>query len=122
MKGCFFTLVCFLAIGCSGKNKYAGADIIPTQKMVTVLWDIMQVDEFATFYLAKDSTKNIKLERIKLYQQVFRLHNISEKEFYASFTYYSGRPDLMKEMYDTLGARSDRERQHGFLTDSTKQR
>lgn len=122
MKACVFTLVCLIAISCSDKNKYAGADVIPVQEMVSVLWDIMQVDEFATFYITKDTTKNVKLERIKLYQQVFRLHGVSEKGFSASFKYYSGRPDIMKEMYDTLGARSDRERQHGFLTDSTKPR
>ena len=73
------------------------------------MWDMIQIDEFATGYLAKDSSKNIKTERMKLYQQVFSLHRVSEKEYFASFKYYSARPDVFKTLLDSLSERANRE-------------
>lgn len=83
--------------------------IIPVNKMTGVMWDMIQVDEFATSYLTKDSSKNIKTERMKLYQQVFSLHQVSEKAYFASFKYYSARPDLFKTVIDSLSERATRE-------------
>ena len=114
MRGYFLFIISFLVIGCSEKNK-SGVDIIPRQKMAKIIWDIMLVDEFASAYIANDTSKNIKEERIKLYQKVFQVHQVSEKQFSKSFKYYSGRPDIMKVLFDTLGARAERERQNLYL-------
>ena len=109
MRRFFPLVILFLFVKCGNKHS-GGVDIIPTPAMTTVLWDMIQVDEFATANLLKDTSKNIKIERIKLYGQVFKLHKISEKEFAASFKYYTGHPDVMKVMFDSLSARSERER------------
>jgi hypothetical protein len=78
--------------------------------MAKVLWDMVQADELATIRLAKDTGKNVKTERIQLYKKVFQLHKISEEQFSKSFHYYSGHPDQLKVIFDTLEARGTRER------------
>lgn len=113
MKVFLLVMMIILFQGCSQKNKSAG-DILPQEKMTKIIWDIIQVDEYASAFLIKDSTKNIKRERMKLYQQVFQLHNVSKEVFNTSFKYYSGRPDVMKVLFDTLGARAERERQNVY--------
>ena len=84
-------------------------EIIPVAKMTKVMWDMIQVDEFATGFAVKDSSKNLKLERMKLYGQVFQLHQVSQKNYFASLKYYTARPDLFKTMVDSLSARANRE-------------
>ena len=93
---------------CTGCHS-ASRDIIPLTKMTRVMWDMIQVDEFATGFVAKDSAKNLKLERMKMYQQVFTLHQVSQKDYYASLKYYTAQPDLFKTMIDSLSARATRE-------------
>lgn len=114
MKWPLFLLISFLLFRCGNKTR-GGIQIIPTPKMTTVIWDMIQVDEFATANILKDTTKNIKLERIKLYQHVFKLHKVSEKEFSNSFNYYTGRPDIMKMIFDSLSSRAERERRTMYL-------
>lgn len=97
-----------LLASCQPKNK--GFNILPPPQMTNVLWDIMQVDEYATYKIAIDSTKNIKNERIRLYQQVFDIHHVSHKDFSESFKFYSGKPDQMKILFDSLSVRGERER------------
>lgn len=118
MKCLFFLPILFLFLSCGNKSRDR-ADLISTPVMTRVLWDMIQVDEFATANILKDTTKNIKIERIKLYQQVFKLHQVSEKEFAFSFKYYTGRPDLMKLMFDSLSAKSDRERRTMYMPKNT---
>lgn len=104
-------VVLMVAIFFAGCNRFSPA-IIPVNKMTKVMWDMIQVDEFATGYLTKDSSKNIKTERMKLYQQVFQLHQVSEKAYFASFKYYSARPDLFKTVIDSLSERATREQRN----------
>ncbi|MEO5999364.1 MAG: DUF4296 domain-containing protein [Chitinophagaceae bacterium] len=113
MKRQFWLIPICLIIGCSGKN--SGKTLLPENQMVKILWDMIQVDELATARLARDTGKDPKKERIQLYQKVFQLHKISEKQFSNSLTYYSGHPDLMKVMFDTLEARGTRERKNSYL-------
>lgn len=98
-------LVLFIAAGCNPSSP----KIIPENRMIKVMWDMIQVDEFTTGFLAKDSSKNLKLERMKLYKQVFALHHVSDKEYFASFKYYTARPDLFKRVVDSLSERATRE-------------
>lgn len=114
MKRLIFFLVIIAATGCRD-HKQTGTAIIPEQKMAKVLWDIIQVDEFSNVYLVNDSLRDAKKERMKLYKQVFRLHNVSEKDFFSSYKYYVDRPDVMKELFDTLSNRGEREKKTIYL-------
>ena len=98
-------LVLIMAAGC---NRSSPA-IMPVNKMTRVMWDMIKVDEFTTGFLAKDSSKNLKLERMKLYKQVFLLYRVSEKDYFASFKYYTARPDLFKRVVDSLSEMATRE-------------
>lgn len=86
--------------------------IIPVNRMTGVMWDVIQVDEFTSGYLTKDSSKNIKLERMKMYRQVFTLHHVSEEDYFASFKYYTGKPGLFKVMIDSLSEKATREQRN----------
>src|SRR4051812_20218239 len=88
-----------VASGCSGKKDKA--TILSRNEMQKVIWDIMQVDEYANGYLSRDSSKNLNRERQQLYLKVFKLHKISKEDFNASLKYYSSKPELMKVIFDS---------------------
>lgn len=98
------------ALACTNSAK-TPADIFPKEKMEKILWDMMLADRYSNQYLLKDSaTKNVKLETIKLYEQVFQVHKTNRSEFVKSFKYYLNRPDLTKVIFDSLAARGNRNR------------
>ena len=115
MRGFLLFIIIFFVGGCSDKSKSA-VDIIPKEKMTRIIWDMIQVDEFASANLAKDTTTSLRMQRMKLYLKVFQLHNVSKEEFSTSFKYYSGKPDVMKVLFDTLGARAERERKNVYMS------
>jgi hypothetical protein len=99
----FFALVFFLA-ACGGKNGVPSG-VLQKDSMQVVLKDLMRVDEFVTMYIAKDSSKNQKLERLRRYEQVFALHKTTQAEFKNSLEYYKEKPHLMKEIFDSISTR-----------------
>ena len=116
MRTIFF--FCFLVMIASCSEK-APKGILTQPEMQGTIWDMMQVDEFATGYLYSDTTLVLKDERLKLYKDVFRLHKISYKTFADSYRYYASRPDMMKEMFDSLSSRGERERKFLYAPKDT---
>ena len=100
-----WVLVIFITafyVACKNDNNVPGG-ILPPKQMQAVLWDLMRADQFVIRYiLPKDSTFIKSLESIKLYQQVFNLHEISKEKFEKSFSYYQRHPDLLKVIMDSL--------------------
>jgi hypothetical protein len=83
--------------------------------MEKILWDMIQADQYSALYLLKDSARiNVKTETQKLYQEVFRLHDISREGFRKSFQYYQTHPDLTRSVFDSLLARGNRERTESY--------
>jgi hypothetical protein len=105
----FLLMICLLS-GCRQSNDIP-AGIIPKSKMETILWQLMQTDEFVTYALLKDSIKGTDQERIKLYQQVFTLNKVKKEEFSKSYKYYMGHPEISKVMFDSLATRANRSRE-----------
>ncbi len=71
--------------------------------MELVLHDMMRADKFlADYVLNKDTTKKIDSESIKLYQQIFAIHQITGEQFQKSFTYYKEHPDQLRAIMDSL--------------------
>ena len=97
-----------LFLSCGSKTP---AGIIPPPQMETILWQLMQTDEFTSDAFARDSTKNLTTERIKRYRQVFELNQTNKETFQKSYDYYMAHPDVAKEMFDSIGARSTRLRE-----------
>lgn len=108
MKGMMIFLLVLVFCGCADKP---GRGILDEKKMMSVMWDLMQADEFATTYVSRDSSVDLVKARFKLYKDVYRINNLDEKTFSESYKYYTGRPDLMKKIFDSLTTKGERERQ-----------
>ncbi len=108
MKYIFFLMVpCFL-FSCSGSDGVPSG-IIAKPKMETILWQLMQVDEFtASTFTPRDSTHNLTTERISRYRQVFRLNQVSKDEFEKSYKFYMGHPDITRVLFDSINAKANR--------------
>jgi len=108
-------LLCILLVtGCSEKDKIPSG-VIEKEEMEKILWDMMLADQYAANYIVKDSAKvNVKMETLKLYEEVFRLHKVSRDEFRKSFQFYQGRPDITRTMFDSLLARGNRARMENY--------
>lgn len=100
-------LLCFFCWACTEK---VPKDIIPKTQMETIIWQMIQSDEYVTYQLRTDSTKKPHDERMKIYQKVCDLNHISLDDFKKSFRYYMDRPDIAKIMFDSLSDRTSRMR------------
>lgn len=84
------------------KSKQSNS-VIPPDKMEVVLRDMMQADKFlADYVLNKDTTKKVDSESVKLYQQIFAIHQITGEQFQKSFSYYKEHPDQLRAIMDSL--------------------
>jgi Domain of unknown function (DUF4296) len=104
-------LICLVAgVGCSDKNSVPRG-ILPREKMDLVMWDMAQADQYAALYLTKDSARNDrKAETMRLYEEVFRLHEITPEQFRKSYHYYLDHPELNQLLFDSVIARGVRAR------------
>jgi len=100
-------------IGCSDKNSVPSG-ILAREDMQNVLWDMIQADQYSA-YLAKDSARvDLKLENMRLYDQVFQLHHISREKFTESYKYYMAHPELTQTLMDSLLAMGNRIRTENY--------
>jgi hypothetical protein len=101
---------CIAGIGCSDKNSVPRG-ILSRDKMEQVMWDMAQADQYAALYLAKDSPRiDRKAETLRLYAEVFRLHEVTPEEFRKSYHYYLDHPELNQLLFDSVIARGVRAR------------
>lgn len=107
MKGIVFLLLVFLWAGCSQADVIPG-DIIPKNKMETILWQLMQTDEFVNYTVVRDTTLSLDKQRIKLYNQVLMLNKVSREEFKKSYQFYMAHPAISKVMFDSLSVKGNR--------------
>ena len=104
-------LIILIFAGCTNNSKIPPG-IIEKSRMEKILWEMLQADRYvASFIMTKDAdSATKKLQATELYEQVFRLNNISRDEFLKSYRFYLGRPDITKVMFDSISARADRQR------------
>lgn len=104
-------ITCTIACNTNERPK----DILPEAKMESVIWDMVQADEFITNFVLKDSAKvNVNAERYKLYDRVFALHKTSREQFKKSYEYYISQPGTTRKMYDSLSVRASRRIQDSY--------
>jgi Domain of unknown function (DUF4296) len=103
MRTGLLIICCSIIIaGCKNKNSVP-AGIIPQKKMQAIIWDMMRADQFLTdFVLNKDTSLDKRTESIRLYTQVFTIHQISKEQYEESFSFYKTHPALFKAIMDTL--------------------
>lgn len=103
----FFFFVLLTVVSCSnGKAK----EIISTDSMQVIIWDMMKADEFFIRKMVTDSNAVKNKEDVKLYETVFAIHGISRERFFNSYRYYEAHPVLLKKIIDSIDAKSNRER------------
>jgi hypothetical protein len=103
-------LCCVAGISCSDKHGVPRG-ILPKDKMEQVMWDMAQADQYAALYLAKDSARiDQKAETMRLYAEVFRLHQVTPEQFRNSYHYYLDHPELNQLLFDSVTARGVRAR------------
>ncbi|HET9277018.1 MAG TPA: DUF4296 domain-containing protein [Flavitalea sp.] len=108
MKAIVVVMVTIFLTGCTNTTKVPD-DILPRKKMEVILWDMIQADRFNALFQLKDSaSKNVELEKFKLYEQVFAIHKTSKDDFIKSYKYYLSRPDMAKVMFDSMTAKAER--------------
>ncbi|MBK5272739.1 MAG: DUF4296 domain-containing protein [Bacteroidia bacterium] len=103
MKIRLFVLFFLISIAaCNNRNNIPNGILKPS-KMQAVMWDIVRADQlFNNYARYGDTSGNSTNERIKLYQLVFSIHNISKEKFQQSFSFYQAHPDLMKVILDSI--------------------
>ena len=101
-------LVGFCFASCKNKNALP-AGILDHGKMQAVLWDVFRAESFTTYFVKKDSTKDLVLEDAKLQHQIFAIHHTTKDAFYTSYDYYRMHPELMSAILDSIDAVNTRE-------------
>ena len=101
MRTLIILLVAVIFFSCAGKKGFP-KDVLKPETMQAVFWDYIRADVFASDIIKKDSTKIAAVENLKLQNRLFSMHHITRETFYKSYTYYTGHPDLMQTMLDSM--------------------
>ncbi|THU31972.1 DUF4296 domain-containing protein [Niastella caeni] len=99
----------FCLVSCTDKDKIPKG-VLPKEKMQKVLWDMIQAERFRETFI-KDSSQDLKAETFKLYAQVFEIHKVTKDEFVKSYKFYMSRPDIARDMFDSLATQANRRRE-----------
>ena len=105
MKPATGVLCLILFLSCSEKPRPAA--YLSQTRMREIMWDMIRADQYVSDYLLKDSSKNRLNESVKLYDEIFRLHHVTKKQFSKSYNYYTSRPDLFRPIIDSLAKRKE---------------
>ena len=109
-------LVCFSAImwclvSCTDKDKIPKG-VLGKEKMQRVLMDMIQAERYRDGFISTDSSKDLKTETFKLYAQVFEINKITKEEFIKSYKFYMSRPDIAREIFDSLSSQANKLREN----------
>lgn len=103
-------LLIFLFIfssSCVGKLRIPD-NVIKPEKMGSIMRDIIKADALAQEISQRDSTKDLRIVNIQLYNTVFAVHAITKEQFDKSYSFYEKNPSLLLTMFDTLSQRQIR--------------
>jgi hypothetical protein len=111
MKHCIAVsfLAALLMCGCDGNGNMPN-NVLKPDKMQDVMWDIVRADVFASEFIKADSSKDLLKENLQLQKKIFELNKTSREQYYTSFEYYKSKPELMRQLLDTMVARVNRGR------------
>jgi hypothetical protein len=93
---------CLFIFFAACRNNEIPKDILSQEKMEKVLWDVLRADEMVDYNSTLDSSIDRRAKTVQLYQQVFKIHNISAQQFKKSFNYYQTHPGHLKPVLDSL--------------------
>jgi hypothetical protein len=96
----FLILFVLWSAACSQQKHKQAEKVIPLQKMQLILEDIHIADGIANRQNASDEETR-KITQM-LYDEVFKKHGVSEKQFFESFQYYLFHAELLDSMYNHI--------------------
>ncbi len=108
MKIFFLSILICMSFSCSDKNK-TPSGIISPKEMSGIMWDIIRAQALANEVARKDSSINIESQTKALTQKVFEIHRVTSSSFDNSYNWYSGHPDILRLMFDSLYTQKQRE-------------
>ena len=100
-------LSCIL-LGCQTKSEKD--KLVDSKTMQTVVWQLMQADEYYTRVSIVDSTWKADKKNIEFYQQIFDLNKVDRVAFYNTIDYLQRHPTEFKELMDSVNELSKREK------------
>jgi hypothetical protein len=118
MRTLFLLFLSLTFVACSKSPVPKG--VLEPEEMEKVVYDLMQADEYINTYLAADTTVNKKERRSLYYEQIFKLHNTTRKDFYSSYKYYQQHPLIHKALFDSLTNKLSREKKNNKVTNPKK--
>ena len=83
---------------------------VDKKTMQTVVWQLMQADEYYSRVSVVDSTWMADKKNIEFYQQIFDLNKVDRVEFYNTIDYLKTHPIEFKELMDSVNELSKREK------------
>jgi hypothetical protein len=83
---------------------------VDMKTMQTVVWQLMQADEYYSRVSVVDSTWIAEKKNIEFYQQIFNLNKVDRVEFYNTIEYLQKHPIEFKELMDSVNELSKREK------------
>ncbi len=98
-KFLFLFFASSLLISCGEKTP---KDVLPQDKMATVLLDYLKVDNYAFDHLKNDSTINDTVAALKMQKAVFAKHKVSREAFEKSINYYADHPKTLNVILDSV--------------------
>jgi len=101
-------ILSFILIGC--QTKVAKDKRVDMKTMQTVVWQLMQADEYYTRVSVIDSTWKADKKNVEFYQQIFDLNKVDRVEFYNTIDYLQRHPIEFKELIDSVNELSKREK------------
>ena len=101
-------ILSIILFGC--QTKAAKDKRIDMKTMQTVVWQLMQADEYYTRVSLVDSTWKADKKNVEFYQQIFDLNKVDRVEFYNTIDYLQRHPIEFKELIDSVNELSKREK------------
>jgi hypothetical protein len=97
----FFLLAC-------GRQDDVPADVLPRERMGSVLFEISMAEAFLENYVFRDSTVKRDSALRRELETVLQANRISEESFRKSYAWYKQHPAVFRVVVDTMYARSQR--------------
>lgn len=85
------------------------AEVIKSEQMKNILWDLMTAQALASQLSMKDSSINQALETKRLSEKVFSIHHTDSASFNNSYNWYVKHPQILKRIFDSLYSQKQRE-------------
>ncbi len=106
-------LVFLFLYACTSADRTVPSDVIPVNEMKLLVWDMLQAGELADVFKENDTTEILDTTT-QIYRQVLDLHKTDKQKFYHSYSYYEDHPLLNKQLFDSVLAYGNRQRENRF--------